>query len=196
VCHPVVVVRGNGDHGRHQLRGRFHHHRPRRISQIRCPPKRESTVEPGLLSQPGDCVSPVSNLLAERFEVPTRAGSASATLVYDVIAVGREVARGEVGDQTGAAVRSAYKYRAQRPSLGCVDVGQKFDIVTHWDTHLGHGVVVPTRFHPEDPNNRGAERMPPKSLQPRCHAASLMDTPSMLSRLVMHSPPKCSRITP
>jgi hypothetical protein len=104
VCHPVVVVRGNGDHGGRQLRRRIHHQGPRRIPQIRGSAQRESSAEPGLPSQPGHGVGSVINLMAEWLEVPTGAERATATLVDNVVALGCVVAGREEGDPTGAAV--------------------------------------------------------------------------------------------
>jgi hypothetical protein len=49
---------------------------------------------------------------------------------------------------------------AGSPSAALVDVGHQLHAVAHRDTRLGLGVGVPTRWHPEHPGSRRADRTP------------------------------------
>lgn len=72
-----------------------------------------------------------------------------------------------IAQRVGASPTTVIEWRTrydERGLAGLVDRerGQKLHTVPHGDTRLGDGATVVPRWHPKDPNNRAAERMPPK----------------------------------
>ena len=157
------VVRSHDDRRGGQLGRRVDQQRPLREAEVGGTDRREASVEPGLLTQPGDRVGAVVHLVPARVELAARAETASRALQYDVITVGGVQAGEDFDGQPAPAVRPAHQHGADWLPSGDVAVGEQDDAVAHryfqitFDAEVGVGC---RQSHPagEDPDPEGGQR--------------------------------------